>query len=259
MNRLNSIKISIFVFFFITISLELCGQINSVKNDGLGNLWIINELKVQKVNQQGKILSSYSNLLLGEPTFIDTSDPFRILIFFKASQAIAIIDNEANAIGNPIYLSDFHLGEVPMVCRSERGGVLVFHRESFEIVRFDNQFSKAVERFTIPVRKNYQTFNCMIQSGGVLYLGVDNNLILMFDTYGAAIGEIETPFENQFVVDKNFLITTQLDFVYKTDLVSNENSVEVYTCPCNSTPVIINNEMYCFNGNKLLKCEKIEG
>ncbi|PKP39823.1 MAG: hypothetical protein CVT98_00330, partial [Bacteroidetes bacterium HGW-Bacteroidetes-15] len=140
--------------FFLAIALFfpilLMGQTQSISPDGIGAYWFIKDSKVLKIDFEGNVKSSYSNLMLGNPSEIDPSDPFRIVVFFQGSQSIVIINNDANILGKPITISELGLGEVTLVSRSSRVGLWFLHRESAEIVRVDNQLSKVEQRIALP-------------------------------------------------------------------------------------------------------------
>lgn len=252
------IKQLILTFLFFIGSFGVIGQVKVLSADGLGSFWFLNDSKVLKIDSGGKIVSSYSNILLGNPSHIDSSDPFRILIFYQAAQTLVILNNEANAIGNPVLVSDLGLGEVTQVCRSSRGGVLFFHRESQEIVRFDSRFSKPTERFQLPLDVGLHGITCMAERGGVLYLGINNNQIARIDPYGAIIDKIFVDFDGVFRIEKDFLITSKSGIVHMMSLASSDKKIDTFSCQCHSLPALINDDLYCFDGYKFIQCKKIE-
>lgn len=252
------LKLNVLAFLLLAGPNLVVGQTNSLSADGIGNYWFFEDSKVVKVDSEGKKLASFSNILIGNPTSIDSSDPFRILVFYQAAQTIVFLNNEANALGNPILISDLGLGEVTQVCRSSRGGVMLLHRETQEIIRYNIHLSKALDRFSLPLNGSQQSFNYMVERGGFLYLGVDNRKIIKFDPYGAIIDKINIDFDESFRIESNFIITSKNSLAYKVYLMSSEKKTETFSCKCGSLPVLINDDLHCFDGHKFVQCKKIE-
>lgn len=228
----------------------------TIDSDRLGNLWLIDGDRVKKMDEDGKLHSLYSNLLLGSPNSIDLSDPFKILIFFHGSQTLVLLNNSAAIIGTPIDLQGLGLGEVKLACRSSRGGAWLYHRESAELVRTDNQFTRIEQRITISQRIVNQQPNFITERGGVIYLGLANKSIARFDMYGAMLPQIQIEYNNEFAVDGINLWVQNKSRVIKVSTYNPKQVIEQYQCECHSSPVIIRGRPACFDGVKFNFCQK---
>jgi hypothetical protein len=195
--------------------------------------------------------------LLGEPSSIDASDPFRILVFYQNSQSLVLISNDATILGKSVNLSDLGLGEVILACRSARGGAWLLHRESSEVVLVDSHFSKIEYRFSLHQTIINKLPNYLKESGGVIYIGLNNKAIARFDSYGATFPPIQIEYTNTFSIDKNYLWAAVNGIVSRVNLSNRDDIAKIFHCTCNSLPIIINEELTCFDGEKFHSCKKI--
>ncbi len=218
------------------------------------DFWVINGSTVQKVDGQGKILSNYHNHSLGSPTSIDASDPFRVMIFYYQHQTLVIINTNGVALGEPISLQDLALGEITLACRSSRGGVWLYHRESSELLLTNPQFSRIIQSTRV---NTWHDPNCLREVNDNVYLGINNASILQIDSYGAKRNELNLLYDGYFLVDANFLWVLNNGLLEKRALLDPTKVVVYFMCRCNSLPLIINGEAKCFDGHKLITCEKI--
>lgn len=228
----------------------------TIGSDGLGNFWLIDSDRVKKIDEDGKLHSSYSNLLLGAPNSIDLSDPFRIFVFFHGSQTLVLLNNGAAIIGSPVDIQGLGLGEVSLACRSTRGGAWLFHRESAELVRTDNQFTRIEQRISIPQKILNQQPNFLTESGGVIFLGLANKFIARFDVYGAMLPQFQIEYMNEFVVEGIHLWVKNKSMVKKVSTYNPKEVVEQFRCECPYTPLIIRGRPACFDGVKFNFCQK---
>lgn len=251
---IKTYRIIILSFLLIYTGL-LSGVTQDVYSDGIGGFWYSQGTSVIKINDNSEIQSTYSNLMLGEPSSMDASDPFRIMVFYQNTQSIILINNDATILGKPISLSDLGFGEVILACRSARGGAWVLHRESSEIVLIDSQFSTVEYRFSLQQSIKNSLPNYMVESDGVIYIGLNNKTIVRFDSYGATLPHIQIDYTNTFLVEKKYLWIAFNGIVKRVNLANPDEITKKFHCTCNSLPIIVNEKLACFDGEKFHFCE----
>jgi len=223
--------------------------------DGLGAFWNISSSRIQKIDVQGNVLQTYSNISLGAPATIDTSDPFRILVFYKESQQIVTLNSDAAIIGTPFNISELFLGEITQVCRSARGGFWIFQRESSEVIHFDEKFKPTGAKFSVIPNSPNAEIDFMVEHKGTIYLGLSGKKIARYDIYGAEQPSVELPygsirFENDFVwICHNKTIS-------KYDLKNFLLIPESLQCSCEFLPITVKQDVMCFDGEKFKLCIK---
>jgi len=238
------------------ILLTPLAQGQAVHVDAMGSIWLIKENSVNRVDHNGNHLGSYKNLLLGKPTSLDVSDPFRILVFYKESQNILLLNNDANIIGQPVNLNELGLGEIILACRSTRGGVWLYHRVSAEFVRLDQRLVSVVQRIPFSSIDNNSHPNHILQEDGVLFAGMNNKMIYRIDEYGTILPKLEIPYENTFRIQNDKLLAFHNNQTIGYYLKNPEANPVKYDCPCQALAVILNNHLMCFDGKTFRFCKK---
>ncbi|MFO8021334.1 MAG: hypothetical protein R6U65_02620 [Perlabentimonas sp.] len=229
----------------------------AVQVDVTGSIWLIKENSVNRIDHNGNLLGSYKNLLLGKPKSLDASDPFRILVFYKESQNILLLNNDANIIGQPVNLNELGLGEIILACRSTRGGVWLYHRVSAEFVRLDQRLVSVVQQIPFSSIDNKSHPNHIVQEDGVLFAGINNEMIYRIDEYGTILPTLEIPYKDAFRIHNNKLWVLHNNQTIGYNLKKPEANPVKYDCPCQALGVIIDNNLMCFDGKTFQFCKKI--
>ncbi len=228
----------------------------SFSPDGVGGYWLITGSKVIKVDSQGIQVATYSNLMLGKPTSVDASDPFRVLVFFVESQTLLILNSNATPIGDPLNLSSIGLGEISLTCRSARGGIWMFSHSNSEIILLDNRTLKIEQRIHLAGERANLLPNFMLEENGILYVGLNNKLIKRYDTYGAPLETLHINYNKEFRVANPFLITMIGGEVKLINLETPASQSDTISCQCSYIPVLIKDELMCFDGQVFIFCKK---
>ena len=139
--------------------------------DGIDGYWFIEGSAVKKVDRQGTALATYSNIALGNPSFVDVSDPFRIAVFYAESQFLVMLSTNASISGNPISVQDLSLGEVNLLCRSSRGGFWLYIHPRGELIHIEESLKATNLRLNVPHTYEFSSKSFLYEHNGLLYLG----------------------------------------------------------------------------------------
>lgn len=246
----------------ISITLLIClAYINYGLPKGYGKAlaiqsayWVILDSKVIKIDGNGQTLATYSNHLLGAPTSIDPSDPFRVLIFYQQHQAIVLINTHGVAIGQPIYFTALNLGEITLACRSSRGGAWLYHRETNELLLTNPQFSTIEQRITV---RDKLAPSHLTEVNNKIYLGFENSSILRFDSYGVEEPALNILFSKWFLVSNEYVWVYYDGIIRMLEIQYPHRIVGIFNCNFNTIPLVINGEAYFYDGIKLIQCKKL--
>ncbi len=74
--------------------------------DILENIYCWQGSELEKYSSQGALLYRYSNPSYGYITYVDTKIPSKIMVFFKETGTLVLLDNTLSPIGNEIKLWD---------------------------------------------------------------------------------------------------------------------------------------------------------
>ncbi len=195
----------------------------------LGNIYTIEDGTLVRYSESGEKLKAYNNKYLGTISYVDVSDPFRIVLFYKDFNQVLFLDNSLAEIMSPIKLDQLKVEQTEIVCSSPQGGFWAFDSYGQKLIYFDKNLQKQQESIGL---------NSIIGTGGkpteliekndFIYLYIPETGILVFDRYGAYfktlfLGKI-TDFQvsdgkiiyqqgnSIFKYDLNFISTTNIDF-----------------------------------------------
>lgn len=237
---------------FLIVSLNFLAinsnaQCGFIQADNFNNIWVVNRSEVICFNKQLTKVGSYSNLLLGNPEYIDALDPFRVIVFYKNSQSITILNNSVSEISNPISLKEKGINDASLVCRSSKGGFWIFNRIDWAILHFDSDFLPTGEKMVPETRYSESSPLFMQEYKGKLYLAFSNQDISTYDRFGAASGIVPIKTDNLFSICNGsiYYLSDGNLFEYNLDTKIKKSLGADFNCP----PTIINDSFLYFNGS----------
>jgi len=242
-------RIHVILILFIAMG-NANGQCSFVQADKFDNVWVVNNHKVICFDKQFKKIGSYSNILLGNPTYIDVLDPFRILVFYQGSQSVVILNNAVAEISEPIKLQDKGISDANLVCRSNKGGFWIFNRNRWEIIYFDSGFNPTSEKI-IPDITFSDTRPTFIQENkGILYLAFQNKGICRFDSFGARMGDILIKIDSYFTfIDGSIVYSSNGKLL---QYILDSNQVKAFDALFSCIPIKFRGKFLFYNGSELV-------
>ncbi|NVO10075.1 MAG: hypothetical protein HXX16_08960 [Bacteroidales bacterium] len=244
-----SLYLILISILFITKS-NAIGQCSFIQADKFDNVWVVNNHEVICFDKQFKKIGSYSNILLGNPTYIDALDPFRVVVFYQGSQSVVILNNSVAQISEPIKLQDKGISDANLVCRSNKGGFWIFNRNRWEILYFDSGFNPTGEKI-IPDITFSDTRPTFIQENeGILYLAFQNKGICRFDSFGARMGDIPIKIDSYFTFIDGSIVYSSNGKLFQYILESNQS--KGFETPCKCIPIKVRSKFLFFDGGELV-------
>lgn len=158
-------------------------SVTAVFADMLDNCYVVEEDRVTKLdsllNPTGRFRSSN-----GHVESVDAVDPFKILLFQKDFYRITIIDNTFSQIGESLYLPDLGSNLPVFACNNPEGGFWIFDgvEEKLLFFRNGNDISYTSADLNPLLGNNRPTR--LACSGGLLFLGIENKGVAVFDKFG---------------------------------------------------------------------------
>lgn len=246
-----------YLVFFALLQFCFSGILFSQKisHDNLGKYWVIEGNRVICVSESARLEPTFSSIILGSPTSLDASDPFRILVFYQNTQTVAIINNDAVMIGKPVELFQLNIGEASCATRSSLGGVWLAIQGAQKIIRLDKHIKQIEQTIKLPGR--YAKFDVIqiVEYNGDLYVGLEDGSVLTFDTYGALThAYVYEPFSS-FLIDKSRVFIAKKGGVFEYSLFNNQELLSTYQCACADYITIIRSILACFDGEQFIFCE----
>ena len=97
-----------------------------ITTDRLGNLYVVKNDFIWMYNRDGDSLREFNTKRYGKIHFVDCSDPYKILVFFKDFNVIQYLDNFLSENGPPRDMQELGFDQATLVCLSQESGVLGF-------------------------------------------------------------------------------------------------------------------------------------
>ena len=196
---------------------KLIAEINKkatfITIDKLGNIYASDGTSIDKYNERGNLLFSYSTLSMGRISFIDTYNPLKILVFSKNFMRLLFLDHKLAAQQGAYILSD--LNTLPTcVCMSYDNGFWVYDESVKQLFRYDaqqNLTNKSADITHFTEKKLNPSFIKETESGFLL-LNDKENGILVFDRFGTYLKTLPV-FTDYFYIMNNQILYIQDDML----------------------------------------------
>ncbi len=189
---MKSFLLLIFFFLFSAklfaqypLAVEVAVTGDYFTSDNLGNAYVIKGNEIFKYLPSGKLFNRYSNLLLGNITSVDATNPLKLLLFYKDFSKIQFLDNQLSESRGVLSLQDLELEQSTLACISFDNGFWVYDQISFSLIRFNQAFKKVQEVRNINQNIGYEPQpNFLHEWGDWVYLNNPETGILVFDIFG---------------------------------------------------------------------------
>jgi hypothetical protein len=170
---------------------EINKKCNSITTDRLGNLYLINDYKITMYNRQGDSLREFNSRKFGNISFVDATDPYKIMVFFKNYNLFIFLDNYLSQNGDEIDLQDYGYDQISFACQSRIKGVWVFDQLKQKLIKLDENYNQILESINLAQWFGKNLEPCfMVENNNQLYLNDLNNGVFVFDHYGTFLKKI---------------------------------------------------------------------
>lgn len=180
--------------------------------DNLSNTYIINqENAVEKYDSTGRRTGAYSNNRLGIATFLDASNPLKLLVWYPDFQTVVLLDRTLTEMGR-INFSGLGYTSVQAVAMAFDGNIWIFDDAASQAVKIG--LDRTVLRESRPINAALSTrfsANRIRDNGQVAYLNDPQNGLCILDQYAnleTAVNSVKT---NDLEVNGAWLIFPEAD------------------------------------------------
>lgn len=193
--------------------------------DKMKHLYLIeNDHTVLKYSPDGELLYQFNENGLGQISYIDISNPFRILLYFDDYATVIFLDRTLSEIQRHD-LSELDIPQVQALGTASDNNIWVFDNNSYTLKKVDSQNQVVVESTDLSLLLSEALDpNRLLEVETRVYLNSPNLGILVFDVFGNYIKTINIPkldyfqlYEGQifYVEDKKFKTYHLLSFQTK--------------------------------------------
>ncbi len=227
----------LFYYIYLTINLLLYKEVvqhnDAIFSDVFDNIYIINHSSLMKYDSDGNNLCQYSNRQLGTISYVDVSNPMRILVFYNNFNKIQFLDKNLSPLNNPIILDDIGYNSIGIACSSSKNGFWLFDTHTMQVILVSSSLNivykgtKLILPDTIEISPIFFT-----ETNQFLIMGFRNYGIYFFDLTGKKI---------------NFFAINNLQFLQvkgNTIYCLQDNAIKIYNSQMQQIDSVLLNEKY---------------
>lgn len=196
---------------------------SKVTSDYLGNLYVYSETTLTRYANDFTSLT-YNQPTYGKISFVDASNPLKILVYYQDFGQIVFLNQNLTIIGTPVSINDLGFYDATLVCNSSNDGFWIFDNTQKQLVHINNQMQADRKTGNLNTQ-NSREFNpkYLCEQNQKLWLSVPEEGIFVLDNWGTFIKKI--PLKNI----QNFQIRKEIVYFYLNNKLQSYNikSMEV--------------------------------
>jgi hypothetical protein len=179
--------------FQLLVSLPL--KVRFATADHLGNVYVITtNNRIEKHAPDGRLLAQYSNNRLGIPSYLDVSNPLKVLVWYPSFANIQLLDRNMTELG-ALSLIEAGYPEVRVVASAQDGNLWIYDEIGFKLRKISPEGAELFEsqpmNMTLPQRPALR----VIRDDGALVYASDT-------TQGALVFNVYAQFQKTITVDQ---------------------------------------------------------
>lgn len=241
----------VFIFAFSIFSTDTPYKTIPIKVQGISvdifqNIYVHHLQSLLKIDTNGNVIYSFSDAQLGNIHSIDVSNPLQILVFYKETQSLLILNNTLSPLSPPIRFDHLQLYNVKAVCSSSHGGFWVYDANQTQLLLFNSKLENIYKGTKLFI----DNISNIIEFQNDVYIISENKGYWKFNLKGELIEFIAIPDLKKILIYKN-----QLVFVKESEIeFSNQKKI---IKPISSTNVTILKNLLIIAENNRLKFFRI--
>lgn len=162
--------------------------------DKMKNLYLVlNDHTLLKYSPTGELLYRFNENTLGEITYVDISNPFRILVYYKDFTTVVFLDRTLSETRRHD-LSAFDIPQVQALGTASDNNIWLFDNNTFTLKKISTQNQVIVESTDLNLLLSDDINpNRVIEFDSKVFMNAPNIGILVFDIFGNYIKTIDLP------------------------------------------------------------------
>lgn len=174
--------------------------------DNIGNIYIVKDDELIKYLPTGKFFARYSNLKLGSISFVDATNPLKIILYYRDFQQMIFLDNQLSVNSEIVSLEKLGYEQTDLVCASNNNSFWIYNKQNNELHRFDENSKRITSTGNLKqVLQDDLNPNFMTEHNGYLYLNSPATGVYVFDIFGAFSKIISIKNLRQFQVSEDII------------------------------------------------------
>ena len=196
------------IILCVISSYNICAQNNHpvIEIDHFGNIYTVDGNEFKKYALDKKLLSNFSDALLGEITSIDVSNPLRILLFYKEFNQLLYLDQTLTPITDPIDLYTYTDNETQLCCDASSGGFWIYNNDDSQAFQISKRGEILNKSSLLTSYLKDSTPSKIIEYQENLYFLIPSEGLLVLNKFGHFIQQIPISGIRDFYFNKQNLL-----------------------------------------------------
>jgi hypothetical protein len=235
------------------------GKYSFMDVDVLDNIYLITvDNQLVKINSNGDSVASFNDVKkYGNPTFINVSNPLKILVYYQNFSTVVVLDRLLT-LRNSINFRKMGIFSVKALATSYDNNIWIFDEQDMKLKKIDDDGKTLTEttdwrQLFDPVPSPSQ----IIDADNFVYLYDENKGFAIFDYYGTLKGNLPFLHWKNIAISRNVIYGFADNILYSYQLKSLD--LKTYSLPAyfkNNTNIkAINGKVYLLkkDGVEILK------
>lgn len=200
--------------------------------DYLGNIFRFTSGDVVKYDLNGNQTGIYSSREYGDISYVDATNPMKVLVVFNEFSKAIVLDNSMSA-NISFNLMMPGIPHISLICTSRDAGYWIFDPQAKQLKKLNEQFTVTIEGTNLrQVTDSDVVPQRILDSGNWVILFAENYGYLIFDRYGTYYKTIKTNASGDFQVSNDEIVYKEGDKMIMTDIKTGR--VRSFLLPENS-------------------------
>lgn len=196
------------------------GDIVNFAVDNLDNVYVLNSRgQVKKIDAKGDSVAVFNDIRkFGNPTFIDVSNPLKVLLYYKDFSTVVLLDRMLN-IRNSIDLRKQNIFQVKAIGQSYDNRVWVYDELESKLKKIDEDGKLLQETpdFRLLLGKSINPVK-IFDENKYVYIYDSTNGVYVFDYFGTLKNNILLQHWQNFKVVGNYIFGSKADTLYRYEI-----------------------------------------
>lgn len=187
--------------------------------DPLNRIYAIRKGEIELRDAELKLLTKYSNKLIGEDILIDVSNPLKVLVYSPDQMKLIFLDSRLGELQDPINLMSKGFEQISLAATSYNNGFWLYDPINFQLIRFNQNYEEERRSLNIGqlLRKELYPAD-IIERNNKVYISDPNLGILVFDAYANYINTLPIKGIDHLVITNDKLLFQKKGMLHALDL-----------------------------------------
>lgn len=196
------------------------GDIVDFAVDNLDNVYVLNSRgQVKKIDAKGDSVAVFNDIRkFGNPTFIDVSNPLKVLLYYKDFSTVVLLDRMLN-IRNSIDLRKQNIFQVKAIGQSYDNRIWIYDELESKLKKLDEdgKLMQETPDFRLLLGKSINPVK-IFDENKYVYIYDSTNGVYVFDYYGTLKNNILIQRWQNLKVAGNYIFGSQADTLYRYEI-----------------------------------------